>query len=85
MTQRLNCTSLLEEARMKVVEKLIEDDAKRVFKRKITEINSDNRWLRSGQDNAAYGEFKATEAYKKARRVAALDKIQDIVFGRGRN
>ena len=55
---------------MKVVEKLIEDDAKRVFEGKIAEINLDNHWLRSGRDNAAYSKFKATEAYKKAKRVA---------------
>ena len=74
-----------EEAQMKGVKKLIEDDAKRVFERRIAEINGDNLWLRSRRDNAAYIKFKASEAYKKAKRVAALNKIADHVFGRGRN
>ena len=74
-----------EEARMKVVKKLIEDDAKRVFEWKIGEINDDNRWLRSGRDNDTYIVFKESDIHKKAKHVAALDKIQDHVFGRGRN
>ena len=56
-----------EEALTKVVKKLIEGDAKQVFERKIAKINDDNRWLRAGQDDAAYIEFKTIEVYKKAK------------------
>jgi len=43
----------IEDAMMIVVKQLIDEDAKRVFARKIQEITDDPSWMRTGRDAGA--------------------------------